>query len=103
MDKNRTFPSNRTLPVSLSYARRVHKAKMHKQHEHWVNYSTFRQRVQELNRTLEEAINTPANVKYRDKDRTKKVKKHIILYRIKKFFRKLFRKWPKFSEKKLSD
>lgn len=82
---------NTTLPVSLSYAWKVHKAKMHRQHEHWVNYSTFRQRVNELGWSLEKAIDTPAQIEFRDKDRTKKVKQHIILYRIKKFFRRLFR------------
>lgn len=92
MEEKKPHKKNQTLPVSLSYAWRVHKSKMQRQHEHWVNYSTFRQRVQELNRTLEEAINTPAKIEFRDKDRTKKVKQHIILYRIKKFFRKLFKR-----------
>ena len=75
---------------SMSHAWRVHRAKMIKQHKPWVAYQTFRHRVKDLHWTLEKAINTPAIIKKRDKDRQRKVKLHIILYRIKKFFKNLF-------------
>ena len=66
---------------------------MIEQHEPWVTYQTFRHRVKNLNRDLYKAINTPARVKNRDKDRRFKVKLrklkmrlYIILYRIKNLF-----------------
>ena len=46
--------------------------------------------VKDLHWTLEKAINTPAIIKKRDRDRQRKVKLYIILYKIKKFFRNLF-------------
>ena len=64
---------------------------MQEAHEPWVTYATFRHRVKNLWWTLEKAVNTPANVKKRDKDRRFKVKCYIILYKVKKIFRWLFK------------
>lgn len=75
---------------SMSHAWRRHRQKMIEQHKPWVTYATFRHRIKGLHWTMEKAVNTPANVKKRDKDRRMKVKLHIILYRVKKFFRELF-------------
>lgn len=82
---------------SLSHGWRVHRKKMIEQHKPWVTYATFRHRIVNLHWDFKKAIETPAGVKYRDKDRRFKVKLHrakfklyIILYRVKKFFRDLF-------------
>lgn len=75
---------------SMSHAWKIHRKKMQQAHKPWVTYATFRHRVKNLHWSLYKAINTPAVVSKRDKDRRMKVKLHIILYRIKKFFKNLF-------------
>lgn len=68
----------------------THVKKMHEKHQPFVTYSTFRHRVSDYKRPLYKAINTPANVQYRDMDRRRKVR----FYKVKMFFRKLFnREW----------
>jgi hypothetical protein len=71
---------------SMSHCWKIHRRKMQQAHKPWVTYATFRYRVKNLHWSLYKAINTPAVVSKRDKDRRMKVKLHIILYRIKKFF-----------------
>ena len=75
---------------SMTHAWKRHRQKMIEQHKPWVTYATFRHRLVNLKWTVEKAINTPAQVKKRDKDRRRKVKLYIILYKVKKFFRDLF-------------
>ena len=74
----------------MSHAWRRHRQKMIEQHKPWVTYATFRHRVKNLHWTLEKAVNTPAVVSKRDKDRRMKVKWYRMLHRVKRFFRRLF-------------
>lgn len=72
---------------------------MKDRHEPRVTYATFRHRIVNLNWTVEKAINTPAKVKNRDKDRRMKVWFHRLRWRIRHLFKKPFR-CTKLREKK---
>ena len=75
---------------NLKHCWEVHKHVMHKKHLPAVTYSTFRARVKDLHWDVYKAIHTPATVEKRDKDRRFKAKLHLIKFRIKHFFRRLF-------------
>jgi hypothetical protein len=68
----------------------VHKKVMHREHQPAVTYSTFRARVRDLHWDVYKAIHTPAVIEKRDKNRRWKAKLHKVVFRIKRFFRKLF-------------
>lgn len=67
-----------------------HKEIMKKKHEPYVNYTTFTARVKERGWSLYKAVHTPANAKYRDKDRRRKALFSTICERISEFFTTLF-------------
>ena len=89
MDKEKNYIN---MYGSMSHCWRIHRRKMQQAHKPWVTYATFRHRVVNLKWTLYKAINTPASVKHRDKDRKFKVRLYNIIYRVKKFFRSLVKK-----------
>lgn len=95
MDREKTYLERYG---SLSHCWRVHKKNMIVNNKPYACYASFRHRIKDLGWGLYEAIHTPANTKKRSN--YVRVKGGIIwlCYKVKSFFRRLFKK--RWNEKK---
>jgi hypothetical protein len=71
---------------SITNARKRHKQVMKENKEPYVNYTTFKNRLKR-GWNLYKAIHTPANAKFRDKDRRRKARFQDIKDKISDFFK----------------
>ena len=67
-----------------------HREIMKQNHLPYVNYTTFVARVKERRWNLYKAVHTPADTRFRDKDRRRKAWFSNVKDRISEFFRTLF-------------